>query len=425
MKPLNSLQALREERAALCARAKSLLDDNPGNSFTAAMAGEVDRALVRVDAIDAELRQQERDLQDGALVAGGRAQPGQWFNADTGRAIPIAHVGDNFRAVLGPAFKTWGAPREQHGLGEFVRGISGMRTHESIRAALSEGTDSAGGFTLPAYVQLRMLEALAPNSSLLMAGAGVAMLDEGAKSYRIAAVNAIPTAAWRAEAGAVATSDPTFRSVDLVPRSLSFQFKVSRELLADAANLEPALMLVIGQAFAKELDRAGLRGSGSAPEIRGILNTSGIQSVTNGAAGASLGTTAYSNFISALQAILAANGPTPTAAIMAPRSLTTLAGLLDTTNQPRRAPPVIEAWKFISSSQIPIDLTVTSSTDCSEIYVGDFAKAAGFFFREGISIQKLNELYAGTGEIGFACHVRVDLGVLYPAAVAVVTGVRA
>lgn len=79
---------------------------------------------------------------------------------------------------------------------------------------------------------------------------------------------------------------------------------------------------------------------------------------------------------------------------------------------------------LIPTSQIPVNLTVGTSNDCTEIYVADFTKLA-FFFRHGVAIQKLNELYAGTGEVGFACHVRVDVGVLYPAAFAVATGVRA
>jgi hypothetical protein len=44
--------------------------------------------------------------------------------------------------------------------------------------------------------------------------------------------------------------------------------------------------------------------------------------------------------------------------------------------------------------------------------------------RENVSVQVLQELYAGTGEIGFACHMRADVVLTYPAALAVVTGVR-
>jgi HK97 family phage major capsid protein len=232
----------------------------------------------------------------------------------------------------------------------------------------------------------------------------------------------VPTAAWRAENANVAEAEPTFRAVVATPRSLSFYFKVSRELLADSPNLETALRTAIAQAFAKELDRAGLRGSGTAPEPRGILNTAGVQSITNGANGAPL--TSYSNLISAVQAIRAADAPMPTAVIMAPRSLAKLAGLTDTTNQPLRRPPLLDTWAFIDTSAIPVNLTVGTSNDCSEIFVGDF-RSVQFFFREGpVSIQLLKEAFATSGQLAFVCHARVDVGVLYPSALAVVTGVR-
>ena len=108
---------------------------------------------------------------------------------------------------------------------------------------------------------------------------------------------------------------------------------------------------------------------------------------------------------------------------MAPRSLTKLGGLLDTTNQPIVVPPMLKDLKQIAMSQIPTNLTVGTSTDCSEIYVGDFKRTA-FMFRENISIQLADQLFAGTGEIGFICHVRTDFVCWYPGAFAVVTGVR-
>jgi hypothetical protein len=37
----------------------------------------------------------------------------------------------------------------------------------------------------------------------------------------------------------------------------------------------------------------------------------------------------------------------------------------------------------------------------------------------------LDGVYAATGQIGFICHARLDVAVEYPAAFAVVTGVRA
>lgn len=310
----------------------------------------------------------------------------------------------------------------QPGLGDFVRGIAGMRRTPEIQNALSVGTDASGGYSVPTVLMPGIFEALLPASSLLTAGAGIVSLGQGAKSYNVAGIDAIPTAAWRSEAGAIAESDPTFKTISITPRSLSFRFKVSRELLMDSENIDGALRTVIAAAFAKELDRAGLRGTGIAPEIRGLLNVAGIQSVTNGANGAA--PTSYANFIAARQAIVTANAPAPTAAIMHPRSSAKFGGLTDTTGQPLRRPEMLDSLRFVETSQIPVNLTVGTSTDASEIYVGDFTQLR-YFMREGVSVQLATELYAATGEVGFFAHARVDVATLYPAAFALITGVRA
>lgn len=305
---------------------------------------------------------------------------------------------------------------------DWLRGVANIKARPEVRNALSTGTDAAGGFSVPSRLMPGILSAMAPVSSLMQAGVGIVPLEDGAKTFSTAAMNTIPTAAWRLESGALATSDPAFRAVTAAPKSLSFMFKISRELLADGQNLTEALYTVIAQSFAKELDRAGLRGTGVNPEPRGILNTTGIQSVTNGANGAAL--TNYANFFSGVQSLLNANAPMPTAAIMSPRSLVKLGGLVDTTNQPLKTPSMLEGVKLIATSQIPDNLTVGTSTDCSEIYLADFSNMY-FAMRESVSVQLLSELYASTGELGFACHVRADVVLTYPAAFSVVTGVRA
>ena len=84
---------------------------------------------------------------------------------------------------------------------------------------------------------------------------------------------------------------------------------------------------------------------------------------------------------------------------------------------------VIAQIPFLTTSQIPINLTVGSSTDCSEIYGGNFPMVS-FVMRERPSIMLANELFALNGQVGFVCHVRADVAVQYPAAFAVATGVR-
>ena len=221
----------------------------------------------------------------------------------------------------------------------------------------------------------------------------------------------------------MAESDPVFRNVIAVPRSLAFMFKLSRELLGDANGLREALNRAIGSAFARELDRAGLRGTGTAPEPRGISNTSGIQAVANGANGASQATLRWANLMTAYQSILAADAPQPTAVIMSPRSLIGFGNLADTTNQPLQRPVPLVPLLFLATSAIPNALTVGTSTDCTEVYVGDFS-GVKFVMREQPSIQLLTERFADNGQIGFMCHVRADVIVPYAAQLAVITGLR-
>lgn len=336
-----------------------------------------------------------------------------------GRPVRVMRTAKDFRAHYGAR----SVAGEEFGLADFMRGVAGLQTTTAVRNALSVGTDSAGGYSVPSLVMPEILEALAPASSVLTAGAGILPLVDGAKTFTMVRVDTIPTAGWRSEAGNVSTSDPAFGAVVATPRSLAFQFKVSRELLMDGVGIEQALARVIAQAFAKEMDRVALRGSGTAPEPRGILNTTNVNAVTNGANGTALATIKWSNLLDGIKAVMNYDAPMPTAAIMAPRTLTGFAGLADSTGQPLMQPDLLRGVRFLGTSQIPVNLTVGTSSDCTELYLGDFTKAL-YAMREQVSLQKLSELYAGTGEIGFVGHARVDVMVQYPRAFAVATGIR-
>lgn len=311
---------------------------------------------------------------------------------------------------------------EPVGLADFLRGVAGMKTTPAVQAALSVGTSTAGGYSVPAQTMPQILSALTPVSSLLQAGAGIVLMEDNAKTQTTAAIETLPTASWRAESGNIAESDPVFRGVVAQPRSLAFYFKVSRELLADGSGINQGLETAIAAAFAKKLDYTGLMGSGVVPEPPGLLNTAGVTTINSGANGLAL--TNYTKFFEATQGLLDTDAPMPTAAIMSPRSLVKLGGLIDTTNQPVSVPPMLQPMRMIATSQIPNALTVGSSSDCSLMFVGDFTKLH-FLMRESLSIQLLRETFATTGELGFLCHVRADIVVTYPKAFAIVKGVRA
>jgi HK97 family phage major capsid protein len=317
-----------------------------------------------------------------------------------------------------------GMPEQRMTIGEFFRGVANIRTTESVKASLAVGTDTAGGFAVPNVLMSGIMQAMVPASALMQAGAAIVDYsgpDKIGKSFRTAVVDTLPTAAWRNELGGVAESAPTFRAVDANPKSLAFVVRVSRELLADATNMDQALYTAIGQAFALEMDRAGLRGTGTAPEIRGINNTVGINVVNQGTNGAAIAN--YSPILAGMLEVRKNSGPMPTACITSPNAIFKFAGLLDTTNQPLQIPEQAKKLSWYDTAQIPVNLAVGSSSDCTEIYLGDF-RTMYYLMRENVSIQLLRESYASTGEIGFLCHARLDLTIPYPKAFTVVRGSR-
>lgn len=414
---MSRLSELRHQKDQITNQVKELMAQHPGKMPTD-VANRVDELLSQGERLSGAIDALNAELQ---AAGDAHAASGAGWRDSGGNAVKALHGTDAIRAHYA---KKAGQP--SHGeqpiaLDDFVRGVAGMPTSQEVRAALSTGTDTAGGFALPSLVMPQILEAMVPESALLKAGAGIVPLDQGAKSFTTVAVDTIPTAAWRLENGAVAESEPTFRGVVAAPKSLAFYFKISRELLADASNMSAALTTAIAQAFAVEMDRAGLRGSGVNPEPKGLLGTTGVHSITSGANGAALA--GYGKFFEGAEKLLQAKAAMPTAAIMSPRSLIKLGSLVDTQGQPLRRPEMLEGVQMIASPAVPNNLTVGTATDCSEIYLGDFTRMA-FMLREQMSIQVANEMFAGTGQIGFICHARVDVAVLYPQQFAVVTGVK-
>lgn len=368
---------------------------------------EVDQVRVQVDAL-------VLDRAAGEMLGNGAAED------DLG--------GLSTAKAVNAYYKQRAERREESkeaNLADTFRVVAGMKpkraTTGEIMASLSEGTDADGGYSVPSQTMPQILGAMAANSSLLSAGAGVVPLDQGAKSVSQAVVDTLPTAAWRQELASITESGPTFRAVTATPKSLACIVRISRELLADSPDIDRSLREVLAQAFALELDRVGLLGTGTDPQPKGLANISGVNAVSLGANGAALAD--YSPILSGIKAILEDNGPMPTAAIMSPRTLVDFGGLTATDDQPLNKPPLVTPIRFGQTTQIPNDDTAGTNSDASKIYMGDFSRCY-FLMREALSLQILREAYAKTGELAFLAHVRADFVVPYPKAFAIVSGVR-
>lgn len=108
----------------------------------------------------------------------------------------------------------------------------------------------------------------------------------------------------------------------------------------------------------------------------------------------------------------------------ASRTQTQLDKFEDTTGQPLQAPASIAELEHLVSNQVPNNLTVGTSTDCTEVYMGDWPEAL-VGIRSQIQLRVLTERYADVGQIALRAMLRADVQLAHPALFAVVQGVKA
>jgi HK97 family phage major capsid protein len=258
----------------------------------------------------------------------------------------------------------------------YMRGIvTGRWDGAEHERALSEGTLTAGGHLVPTPLSARVIDLARNQTRVFQAGAITVPMT--AQTLKLARVTSEGSPAWKAENAAITDADMVFDSVTITARTMVRLIKLSLELFEDA---DPSSEDVIARSFAAqvalELDRVALRGSGTPPEPRGIVNTSGVTLLAHGANGSTIGSPpaagvmGWEFLVDAIGTIRNANFE-PNAQVMAPRTPQSLAKLRDTTNQYIAPPTYLDGISRLTTKQVPINLTTGTSTDTSEVYTGE------------------------------------------------------
>jgi HK97 family phage major capsid protein len=324
-------------------------------------------------------------------------------------------------------FTTWAQARS-NGVGDYsseeYRGLTAGKYFRSMilgaktdaeRRALAEGTDSAGGYTVPDVLSAELIDLARATSVVSQAGARTVPLTSD--NNVVAKLLTDPVPAWRLEAGAVAESDPTFGLLTLTPRSLAVQTKISLELMEDSLNLATELPRIMAAKMAEQLDAIALLGTGTAPEPEGIANVTGIGTFAQDAAIAS-----YANLSKARTGILTANSGPVTAFVMHPRDEGAFTDLADTTNQPLNAPKAISDIPILTTTSIPID--GGAGSDESTIFAGNFNRLL-VGIRSDIRVELVKtSTYASNLQYTLVAHMRADVAVTHPGAFYTLTGVQ-
>lgn len=283
-----------------------------------------------------------------------------------------------------------------------------------VRNDLQVGTDSEGGYLVPDEYEHTLVQSL-NEENFIRAHARVITTSNGL--HKIPVVAAHGTAAWMEEEDAYTASDETFGQVNLDAHKVGTLIKVSEELLQDAAfDLEAYMTDEFTRRIGDKEEDAFLNGNGT-HKPTGILNATG---------GAEVGvTTASATAITADEiidlfhslkapyrknAIWVLNDST----VKAIRKLKNGAGeyLWQPAIKDGEVNTILGRPYFTSAfaPEIEAGAKVIAFGDFDYYWIGD---------RQGISFKRLNELYAGNGQVGFLASKRLDGKLVLPEAVKV------
>ena len=381
---MTKILELREKRANLWNATKAFLDSHRGEdgmvsaednatyekmeADVVALGKEIER-LERQAAIDREMDQPTST----PLVS----RPSAGVNQKQGRAS------DEYKTAF------WGMMRSRS-------------AGPSVMNALQIGTDSEGGFLVPDEYERTLVQGL-EEENVLRSLCTVIQTSSGDRKIPIVASHG--TASWVDEEGAIPESDDAFGQISIGAHKVATMIKVSDELLQDSVfNIESYIASEFARRIGAAEEDAFINGDGSG-------KPTGLLHATNGA---TTGVTTAGNSVAADEiidlvhsiknvyrnkAVFLMNDST----IKAIRKLKSIEGqYLWQPGLKEGQPDTLLNYRIVTSPYMP-----EVSAGNKVILFGDF-KSYWIADRQGRSFQRLNELFAVTGQVGFRATQRVD-----------------
>ena len=383
---MSKILELREKRAKAWDAAKAFLDSKRGadgllsaedvatyekmEADVVNLGKEIDR-LERQQALDAELNKPVN-----TPITGKPGQPNP--ENKTGRAS------DEYKRAFWNAMRSKAAGYE-------------------VLNALQVGTDSEGGYLVPDEFERTLVEAL-QEENIFRTMAKIIQTASGDRKIPVVATKG--TASWVDEEGAIPESDDAFGQVSIGAYKLATMIKVSEELLNDSVfNLESYIAREFARRIGAKEEESFFIGNGTGKPT-GIFNATG---------GAELGVTAASATAITVDEIMdlfySLKSPYRKNAVFVMNDSTVKAiRKLKDGNGQYLWQPSISAGQPDTILNRPVKTSAyvpAIAAGAKTIAFGDF----GYYWiadRQGRSFQRLNELYAATGQVGFKATQRVD-----------------
>lgn len=386
------MKELFEKRATLVAEARSIIDtaDKAGKGLSQEDNNRYDAIMSEVNSISSDIEKRERLA---TVEAGLNSSTGVIAGRDSGNGN-----GGNVDTEKRAAFS------------KYLKFGKSELTNSEVRA-LSAGTDSTGGaFLAPDLMSSTIIKAI-DNQSVVYPNA-TKVVFTGAKSLGATTISANPADAdWTTEVAAVSldTTMATSRR-ELTPKTLTKMIKVSEKLLMNSSSAESVVADRMGYILGQTYEKGFLLGAGSTDPL-GLFtaSASGIATGRDMSTGNTSTAFTYDGLINAKYSLK--TGYIRNAKWIFHRdAVALLAKLKDTTNQPIWQPSVI-AGQPDTLLGVPLMISeYAPNTFTTGLYVGLIGDLSFYWVAEmpSFGVQRLNELYAGTNEVGFKVHAETD-----------------
>lgn len=393
---MSKILELREKRAKLWDKAKAFLDSKRKDDGL--LSAEDTETYEKMEADVVNLGKEIDRLERQAAL-----------DLELSKATSHA-IRNNPKGSIGEE-KTGRATDEYHNA--FWRAMRSKNSFD-VQNALQIGTDSEGGYLVPDEFERILIESL-EEENIFRQLAKVITTSSGDKKIPVVATKG--TASWVDEEGLIPESDDAFGQVSIGAYKLATMIKVSEELLNDSVfNLESYIAKEFARRIGAKEEEAFFVGDGTGKPT-GIFNTTG---------GGEVGVTAATQSVIKLDEILdlfySLKSPYRKKAtfVMNDSTVKEIRKLKDGNGQYLWQPSVTAGQPDTilnrpvkTSAYVP-----TLGAGAKTVAFGDF----GYYWvadRQGRSFQRLNELYAATGQVGFKATQRVDGKLILPEAIKV------
>jgi len=310
--------------------------------------------------------------------------------------------------ILGNLNNTWEQRGSKNYTDAFWAHVRNGRHNlsDSQLRSLTIGTAAAGGNLVPTEFEKTLIEALNENNVIR----SVATVISTANDRQIPIESSYGAATWVAEeASTVTGTDPVFAQITLSAHKMNKMTKVSEELLGDSAfNIQNYLASNFGRAFGDLEETGFVTGTGTGQPTGLTTRTTTAGTVTG-----AMDENDILDLFYAVKSPYARKGTWLMQRSVAKliRKFADTTGRFLWTDGLNSAPNEILGRPVLLSESMP-DITAANK----HIVFGDIS----FYWiadRSARSLQRLDELYAANGQVGFRMHARVDGNLLVQEAV--------